>query len=136
MTRTGDSCLHCFYTSIPFFSKTDVLLKHKEQMFINIEMPFLDKKSGLAAVKLLALKTGCTNTIKVKFIRNTGFLDVTINSSEALIFCKDESIGIVDLRSIGHIRYNRVLYSITYSIIMSLNNCKCYMRSSVSWSIP
>ena len=31
-------------------------------------------------IKLLDLKTGCTNTIKMKFIRNTRHLDVT-NSS-------------------------------------------------------
>ena len=53
-------------------------------------------------LKLLYLKAGSTNTIKVKFIRNTGFHDVTNNSSETLIFSKDEAIGVLDLRSIGY----------------------------------
>ena len=53
-------------------------------------------------IKLLDLKTGCTDTIKVKLIRNTGYLNVTNNSSETLIVSKDEALGVVDLRSIGY----------------------------------
>ena len=52
--------------------------------------------------KLLDLKTGCTNTIKVKFIGNTGYLDLTNNSSGTLIFIKDEALGVVDLRSLDY----------------------------------
>ena len=64
----------------------------------------LDEISGLAIIKILELKTSCTNTIKVRFIRNTGFHDVTNNSSEPLLFTMDEALGIVDLRSIGYYR--------------------------------
>ena len=35
-------------------------------------------------------------------IRNIGFLDVTNNSSQSLIFSKDEALGIIDLRSTGY----------------------------------
>ena len=37
----------------------------------------------------------------MEFIRNTGFLDVSNNSSETLIFSEDEALGIVDLTSVG-----------------------------------
>ena len=47
-------------------------------------------------------KTSCTNMINVKYVRNTGKLDVTNSSPELIIFKKDEALGIVDLRSIGH----------------------------------
>ena len=50
-------------------------------MFIKIDMPFIDEISGLAMIRLPDVKSDCTNTIKVKFIRNTGFLDITNNSS-------------------------------------------------------
>ena len=43
-------------------------------------MPFIDEISGLTTIKLLDLKTGCTNAIKVKVTRNTGFLEVSNNS--------------------------------------------------------
>ena len=99
---TKDSYLHFLNRCIPFFPKTDVLLKPREQRFIEIDVPFIDKIPGLAKVKLLDLKTGCTNTIKVKFIRNTLYLNVANNSSKTLIFRKDEAMGVVDMRSIGY----------------------------------
>ena len=55
-------------------------------------MSFIDELLGLAMMKTLGLKAGCTNKIRVKFIRNNGFLDVINNSSETLIFSKDEAI--------------------------------------------
>ena len=55
----------------------DILLKPREQRLIKINVPFIDEISELAMIKLLDLQTGCANTIKVKFIRNNGFRDVT-----------------------------------------------------------
>ena len=104
---TGDLCLLSLSRSIHFFPKTDVLLKLREQMFIKKDVPFIHEISGIVMTKLLDLKTSCTNTIKVKFIRNTGYLDVSNNSSETLIFSKDETMGIVDLRSIGYYKVKR-----------------------------
>ena len=100
--NTRDSCLHFLNRSIPFFPKTEICLKPREQRFIKIDVPFIDKISGLVIIKILELKTDCTNTIKVQLIRNTGFLDVTGNSLEQLLFSKDEALGTADLRSIGY----------------------------------
>ena len=77
-------------------------MKPRVKRFIKIGVLFIDEISGLPMVKLLDLKTDCTNTIKGKFMRNTGYLDVTNNSSETLILSKDEVLGIVDLKSIGN----------------------------------
>ena len=63
-------------------------------------------------IKLLDFKSDCTSTIKVKFIRNTEFPDITNNSSEPLIFSNDEALAMVDLRSIGY-------YKLKQSIICS-----------------
>ena len=59
-------------------------------------------------VKLLDLKMTGINTIKVKIIKNVGFLDVTNNSLEQLILNRNESFGVLDLRSI---RYYKVKQS-------------------------
>ena len=45
-------------------------------------------------VKLLDMKTGGVNTVKLKLIRNVEFLDVTTYSSEKLIFSKNESLDV------------------------------------------
>ena len=61
-----------------------------EQRFIKLDMPSIDEILGIAIIKLLDIKTSCINTIKVKFIRNTGFPDVT-NNNQRHIFSKDEA---------------------------------------------
>ena len=66
---------------------------------MKIDVPFIDEISRLAMIKLLDFKTGRTNTFEGKVFQNTGFLDVTNNSSGRLILSKDEAVGIVDLRS-------------------------------------
>ena len=71
--------------SIPFFPKTYVVLKPREQRCIKIDVLFKDVISGLAMIKLLDVKTDCTNMINAKFLGNTGYCDVTNNSSESLI---------------------------------------------------
>ena len=53
---TRDSCLHFPNRYIPFFPKTDVLLKPREPRFIKIDVPFIDEKSGLTMIKLLDVK--------------------------------------------------------------------------------
>ena len=57
-----------------FFLRTDILLKPREQRFIKVAIPFIHEITGLAKINLLNIKTGCTNVIKMKFVRNTGFL--------------------------------------------------------------
>ena len=61
----------------------------------------------MAMVKLLDLKTGDVNTIKVKVIRNVEFLKVTNISSEQFIFNKNELLDALDLRSIGYYKVNQ-----------------------------
>ena len=91
-----------FSEHIHFFPKTDVLLKLSEQRIIKINVPFIDVISGLAVIILLDLTTGSTNTVKVKFWRNTGYHNVIYNSSESLISSDDEALSTLSLRSIGY----------------------------------
>ena len=74
-----DSFLHFPNRSTPLFPKMDILLKPREQRFMKIDMPFIDKISGLAIFKLLDLKSSCTSSIIVKLSRNIGFHSVTSN---------------------------------------------------------
>ena len=87
LISTSDSCLYFLNRSIPFFHQIGILLKCRKQRLIKIDRPFVDELSGLA-MRLTDVKTGCTYVIKVNFIRNTGFLDVTNNPLEPLIFIR------------------------------------------------
>ena len=78
--------------------------------------------SELAMIKLFGLKTGHTNTIKVKCIRKSGFLDLTNNSSEILIFSKDEVLGTVGLKSIGYykVQESTIQHNLQYYLNLNL----------------
>ena len=60
----------------------------------------LDEITRLAMIEQINIKTSCTNTIKLKCIMNSQFLDATNNSTELVIFSKDNALGVVVLRSI------------------------------------
>ena len=88
--------------SIPFFPKEQIILKPKEQWFIKIEAPFIDEISELAIVKMLDKKAKNMMMLKLKFIWNLSFLDVTNNSLDLVIFDPKEILGILDLRLVGY----------------------------------
>ena len=87
--------------SIPYFLKELVILKPREQWFIQIEAPFVYEISGLTIVKMLDKKAQSTMMLKLKFVWNVATLDVTI-----LVFKNSniwsEMLGILDLRSIEY----------------------------------
>ena len=77
-----DSSLKILNRSLPFFSKTQVVVKPKERKFIKIEAPFVDEISGLAIAKMLDTKEQCTAVLKLKFLWNQTSLDITNNTQE------------------------------------------------------
>ena len=80
------SCFSFMNRSIPFFSKEQVILKPREKRFIKIETPFIDEIAGLVIVKMLDRKAQNTLMLKLKFMRNTTSLDVTISSFKMVTF--------------------------------------------------
>ena len=79
-------------------SREKVILKLREQQFMKIEAPFVDKISGLAIVKMLDKKAQSMMMIKLKFVQNLATLDVTNSSLEMVIFDPKEMLSILDLR--------------------------------------
>ena len=96
-----DSCFSFLSRSIPFFQVMTVKIMPKTQEMVIIEAPFVEKLSGMAMVKILAIKEQTTNMIKLKFIRNKAVLKVTNKTHESVTFGRTEMMGIVDLRSLG-----------------------------------
>ena len=81
--------------------------------------PLIDLISGLAIIKILDGSTYSTMLIKLKFTCNAAILDIVINGMETIIFKPEETIGIVDLRSLGY-------YKIKQSILQQ--NVSKYYR--------
>ena len=78
-----------------------IILKPKEQKLIKVKVPFIDKLSGLAIVKILDGGTHSTLLIKLKFTHNVAILDIVNNGTETRIFRPEEMLGIVNLRLLG-----------------------------------
>ena len=73
-----------------------------------IEAPFVEELSGMAKVKVLDMNTHVTSVIKLKFIRNRPTLKNTNNTDETGTFNRSKMIGILDLRSLGYYKINKV----------------------------
>ena len=87
---------------IPIFPREQVIVKPGEKKLIPIESPFIEEISGMAIVKLVDQGQKMPMMLKLKFIRNKARLDITNNTRETIIFDKETSIGILDLRSLGY----------------------------------
>ena len=74
-----------------------------------MDVASIDEIPGLVMIKLLDLKSGYTNMIKVKFMRNTGFIKVSNKYTDPLIFNEKEALGVADLRFIGHYQVKQTI---------------------------
>ena len=97
-----DSSFRFLNRSIPFFSKEQMIVKHKEKKFVKIETPFIDEISGHAIVKMIDNEGQCTIVLKLKFVRNCASLDIVNNTQETVIFNPNQMLGVLDLRSLGY----------------------------------
>ena len=73
----------------------------KTQKMVIVEAPFIEELFGMAIVKILDMKEQATDMIKLKFIRNKTILKITNTTHENVTFGQTETIGVVDLRSLG-----------------------------------
>ena len=77
---------------------------------IPIEAPFIEEISGMVNVKIIDQGQKMPMMLKLKFIRNKGVLKITNNTRETVIFEKKTSIGILDLRSLGHYKIKQGVF--------------------------
>ena len=100
--NSWECCFSFLNRSLPTFPKGNTVLKWKEQKLIKVEAPFLDEISGLAIMKLLDKSTESVIMLKVKCMQNTTISVMTKNTSETLILNSEETLEILDLRSLGY----------------------------------
>ena len=96
-----ESCFSFLSRSIPFFPVTTVEIAPASQKMVMVEAPFIEELSGMAMVKILAMKEQTTNMIKLKFIWNKVVLKITNKMHEIITFDRMGMMGVVDLRSLG-----------------------------------
>ena len=100
--NSWDCCFNFLNRSLPIFLKEHIMLKPKEQKFIEVKALFIDKISGLAIIKILDGSTYSTMLLKLKFMQNTATLDTVNNGTDTIIFKPEEMLRILDLRFLGY----------------------------------
>ena len=102
LINSRDCCFKFLNRSVPIFPDHSMILKPNEQKLIKVKAPFIDEMSGLAIVKMLNEGTHSTLLLKLKFMQNKAFLDITNKGTYTMMFKPEEMMGIIDLRSLGH----------------------------------
>ena len=98
---TRESSFRFLSRSIPIFPREQVIVKPGGKKLIPIESPVIEEISGMAIVRIVGQGQKMP-VMKLKFIRNKAMLDITNNTRETIIFDKETSIGILDLKSLGY----------------------------------
>ena len=109
--NSQDCCFNFLNRSIPIFPKECIVLKPKGQKLIKVEGPFIDEIPGLAIIKVLDKNTQNTLMLKWTFVWNSATLDITNSSLDTIICDPKEVLGILDLRSVGYYKINKVYYN-------------------------
>ena len=78
------------------------MIKTKERKNAKVEVPFLDEISSLVMIKLLALDTYDTLTMKVNFEENWAFFEIPNDSSQVIVLDPQRVLSILDIRSLGY----------------------------------
>ena len=67
---------------------------------VKAKVPFIEKLSGHAIAKLLY--KGSLGTMKIRLVDNLTVIQIINNTPSMMYLSPEESIGIVDLRSLGY----------------------------------
>ena len=103
-------------------------MKPDEQKLVKVKASFVDEISGLAIIKIIDGGTYSTLVIKLKFTCNKVVLDIKNTGKDTMILRPKEMIGIVDIRSFGYCKSNRVYYNKIWANMIDLQK----QRSSVN----
>ena len=102
-------CLRFLNRSLPIFPLYSTKLRPGMSAYLKCKVPFVSHLSGIAVVKLM--HEMAYGTLKAKFINNFTIIQVTNNTDSTIYFTPDQSLGIVDIRSLGY--YNMSLNSLS-----------------------
>ena len=86
--------------SLPVFPLSTRRIKVGTKAYVKAKIPFIEKLSGHAIAKLLY--KGSLGTMKIRIVDNITVMEIINNTPSTMYLCPDESIGIVDIRSLGY----------------------------------
>ena len=86
--------------SLPIFPLSTHGIKVGAKAYVKAKVPFIEKLSGHAIAKLLY--KGSLGTMKIRLVDNLTVIQIINNTPSTMYLPPEESIGTVDLRSLGY----------------------------------
>ena len=86
--------------SLPLFPLSTHRIKVGAKAYIKAKVPFIEKLSGHVIAKLLY--KGSLGTMKIRLVDNITVMQIINNTPTTMYFSPEQSIGIVDIRSLGY----------------------------------
>ena len=86
--------------SLPIFPLSTHRIKIGAKAYVKAKIPFIERLSGHAIIKLLY--KGSLGTMKIRLVDNLTIIQIINNTASTMYLSPEESIGIVDLRSLGY----------------------------------
>ena len=86
--------------SLPIFPLSTHRIKIGAKAYVKAKIPFIERLSGHAIIKLLY--KGSLGTMKIRLVDNLTIIQIINNTASSMYLSPEESIGIVDLRSLGY----------------------------------
>ena len=86
--------------SLTIFTLSTHRIKVGAKAYVKAKVPFIEKLSGYAIAKLLY--KGSLGTLKIRLVDNLTVIQIINNTPSTMYLSPEESIGIVDLRSLGY----------------------------------
>ena len=95
--------------SLPIFPLVHYKIRPGKMAYVKIRIPFVEKLSGIAIVKLLYKYH--IGTMRVRIDHNQSIIKIINNTNETIYYSPQLSMGIVDIRSLGY-------YNVSKSILV------------------
>ena len=103
--------------SLPIFPLDTHRIKVGSKAYVKAKVPFIKRLSGIAMAKLLY--KGSLGTMKIKLVDNITVLQIINNTPSTMYLTADESIGIVDIRSL---RYYNIKSQVMHFNLIGVHN--------------
>ena len=94
--------------SLPIFPLAHHKIKPGRMAYVKVRIPFVEKLSGIAMIKLMYKYH--IGTMRARVYHNQSILQIINNTEETIHYTPQLSMGIVDIRSLGY-------YNVTKSIM-------------------
>ena len=86
--------------SLPIFPLSTYRIKVSAKAYVKAKVPFIEKLSGHAIVKLLYKRS--LGTMKIRLVDNLTVMQIINNTPSTMYLSPEESIDIVDIRSLSY----------------------------------